>query len=467
MALAGAAPRAYAPTVDVEPEELLEAVERPKRRNVLFIISDDLNMHLNCYGYPWVRSPNIDRLAKMGVRFDRAYCQYPLCGPSRASFLTGLRPDTTEVIDGTTWLRDTLPNVVTMPQMFKQNGYRTARVAKVCHDARTTPDDPNSWDLAIEVYRSEVGKKGTRREYTPDIEGLQLGASVTAEGDDEDQPDGLAAAEAVRFLERYGDEPFFLGVGFRMPHIDWIVPKRCFDLYDPDEIELPKIRPDAWDSLPAKAVTLKVFNYGLDEKTWREALCGYYAATSFMDAQVGKLLEALERLRLADNTIVVFISDNGWHVGEHGLWHKFTLFEESARVPMIVYAPGAKANTQACSQFTEFVDICPTLADLCGLEAPGNVEGTSFAPLLEDPTRPWKKAAFTQHIRGADTMGRSIKTERWRFTTWGDSKEDWELYDHESDPHEFVNLARDPKYAEKAKELLGLLKAGWKAALPL
>ena len=441
-------------------------VESRKQQNVLFIVSDDLNMHLGCYGYPWVHSPNLDRLAYKGVRFDRAYCQYPLCGPSRASFMTGLRPDTTGVITGPEWLRDKLPDVVTMPQLFKESGYRTARVIKVFHDARATPDDPYSWDLAIEPCRSELGKKGPRREYTPDIEGLQLGASVMAEGDDDDQPDGLGAKEAVRFLQSYGHEkPFFLAVGFRMPHIEWVVPKRYFELYDPDKIELPEIRTDAWDNVPTKAITLKDFNYRLDEKTWREALCAYYAATSFMDAQVGRLLDALDNLHLAENTIVVFISDNGWHVGEHGLWHKFTLFEESAHVPMIIYAPGAIANGRACSRLVEFVDICPTVADLCGLQAPADVEGISLRPLLDDPTRPWKKAAFTQHIRGAD-MGRSIKTERWRFTTWGDSREDWELYDHESDPHEFVNLARDPKYADKANELLGLLKSGWRAVLP-
>lgn len=439
-----------------------------KRTNVLFVISDDLNMRLGCYGDDQVHSPNVDKLASSGMRFDRAYCQYPLCGPSRASFLTGLRPDTTRVVDGVAWLRDKLPKVKTLPQVFKENGYNTVRISKVFHDARTTPDDPLSWDMAIEPYKTQAGSKGIVHRYMPRrVKGVPLGPAVEAEGGDEDQPDGRAASQAIRFLEsRDTSQPFFLAVGLRMPHLSWVVPKRYFDMYDPAAIKLPEVRKDAWKNIPASAITLRQFNYGFDEKTSREALRGYYAAVTFMDAQLGKLMDALDRLHLADDTVFVFLGDNGWHVGEHGLWHKSTLFEESLRVPLIVRVPGMKANGRSCNALVECVDICPTLFDVCGLTGPSNLEGTSVRPLLNKPTTSWKTAAFSQQQRSGKKMGRSIRTERWRYTEWDEGRDGVELYDCAADPHEFRNLAGDSAYSSQMADLKRRLRAGWKAAKP-
>ena len=465
LALSGIASGANAGGLGTSPATALKPAGKSKQPNVLFIISDDLNMHLNCYGHSSVHSPNIDRLASMGLRFDRAYCQYPVCGPSRSSFLTGLRPDTVQVVDGETYFRDKCPNVVSLPQHFKLNGYFTARVIKVFHDARSTPDDPKAWDVAIEPYRTKLGSEGRRQNYTPNIKGLALPPSVEAEGGDEDQVDGLGAVQAIHLLENRPDKPFFLAVGFRMPHIPWIAPKRYFDMYDPARVELPEVRQDAWDHIPRAAIGISTFNYGMDDKTRREALCAYYATVSFMDAQVGKLLDALKRLHILDNTIIVFLSDNGWHVGEHGMWHKFTLFEESARVPLIVCAPGMKSKGKACEGLVEFVDIFPTLTDLCGLKPPDGLEGISMRPLLENPARPWKTAAFTQQARNP-IMGRSIRTERWRYTEWDEGRDGVELYDEQADPHEFANLANDPEYAGRMGELQGMLRAGWRSALP-
>ena len=444
----------------------------PRRPNVLFIVSDDLNTALGCYGHPLVKSPNIDRLARRGVRFDRAYCQFPLCNPSRASVLTGLRPDTTRVEDNQTHFREAIPSVVTLPQLFKNNGYFTARVGKIYHyevpqgigtDGR---DDPPSWDKV-------VNPRGRDRDEDDKVTVLKAGAPsgstisyMVSPGTDEEQTDAIGAKAAIDLMEQHKAAPFFLAVGFYRPHTPFVAPKKYWDLYPLGKISLPHEPANDRDDIPAPALTATPPNYGFAAEQLRTATQGYYASITFMDAQVGKLLDALDRLKLTDNTIIVFWGDHGFHLGEHGLWQKQTLFEEVARAPLIISAPGQKAHNQTANGLVEFLDIYPTLADLAGLPAPANLQGKSLVPLLNDPRKTVKTAAYTQTRRGLGKPqnpyfpGRTVRTERYRYTEWGiDGTKGTELYDHKNDPHEFVNLARDPRHSAVVAEMKRLLAA--------
>jgi len=418
------------------------------RYNVLFIAVDDLNNSLGCYGHLVVKSPNIDRLAARGVRFDRAYCQYPLCNPSRTSLLTGLRPDTTNIFGNQTHFRTKLPDVVTLPELFRQNGYFAASLGKIYHRIGDM-DDAKSWDAAQYPVGTARGRQGEGRNLTGGR--LRWCEWRAAEGDDEDQPDGQIAREAIRILEEKRDKPFFLAVGFHKPHDPFVAPKKYFNLYPLESLRLPK---EPTDRSPEAPLALpRGFKEEFDKFTDKERLefmRAYYACTSFMDAQVGKLLDALERLKLADNTIVVFFGDHGYHVGERGWWNKSTLFELSCRAPLIVAAPGMKASGKSCARLVEFVDIYPTLTDCAGIKPATTLHGRSFRPLLDNPTQPWKQTAFTQVQRGAG-MAYSVRTERWRYTEWPDGNA--ELYDHDNDPDEWHNLARDAQHAKTAAEL--------------
>jgi uncharacterized sulfatase len=286
---------------------------------------------------------------------------------------------------------------------------------------------------------------------------------MIADGGDGEQTDAHVADEAIWIMERKRDRPLFLAVGFYRPHVPCVAPKKWFEMYPLDKVALPKDPADDRDHHPKPAFTVNPPNYGLSEEKQKEFLRSYYAAVSYGDAQVGRLLDALERLKLADNTVVMLWGDHGWHLGEHGLWQKMSLFEESARVPLIVYAPGMKAKGKVCGRPAELLDMYPTLADLCGLPAPEGVQGSSLKPLLDDPAAKGKKAAYTQVKRGGmneSFLGRSVRTERWRYTEWDGGKRGAELYDHDSDPHEYANLADDPKHADTVKELKELLKGG-------
>ncbi len=444
------------------------AEEKP-RPNVLFIALDDLNVALGCYGHPLVKSPNIDRLAARGVRFERAYCQYPLCSPSRTSLMFGLRPDATGVQDNGTNYRTTLPRAVSLPQFFRLHGYFAARVGKMFHYGvpndigNASMDDPKSWELTVNPWGRDKTDEAKVINYTPQ---LGLGGALSwmiADGGDDEQTDAHVADEAIRLLGQKRGRPFFLGVGFYRPHVPCVAPKKWFDLYPLDKVTLPQEPADDRKHHPEAAYTVNPPNYGLDQGKLKDMRRAYYAAVSYGDAQVGRLLDALDRLKLADNTIIVLWGDHGWHLGEHGLWQKMSLFEESVQVPLIVVAPGRKAKGQVCGRPAELLDLYPTLADLCGLPVPGGLHGTSLRPLLDDPAAPGKKAAYTQVTRGAGKdrfLGRSVRTERWRYTEWDGGQRGAELYDHDSDPHEYQNLAADAKHADTVKELKELLKKG-------
>mgnify|MGYP000477658907 CR=1 FL=1 len=426
------------------------------RLNILLVISDDLNTDLGCYGHPVVRSPHVDRLARRGLRFTRAYCQYPVCNPSRTSFLTGLRPDRTGILDNRTPYRTRLPEAMTLPRLFRRNGYVTAALGKVFHDGAEF-NDPEGWDLIRTPTGTPRGRQGEGRSLAP----YPWCRWVAAEGDDSDQPDGQIADEAIRFLAQPRDRPFFLAVGFHRPHDPFINPRRYLELYPLDRLRPPVDPPDRSPEVPGAIPTSYRFDFTDQDR--REFMRAYYAGISMMDAQLGRLLAALEQQRLADRTLVIFIGDHGYHVGERGWWNKNTLFERSARVPMIVAGPGVPRG-RTCDRLVELVDLYATLSDLCRLPPPPDGEGISLRPLLRDPARPWKSAAFTQVQRGR-IAGRSLRTERWRYTEWGEEGP-VELYDHATDPGEYRNLATDPAHAAIRAQLRERLRAGWRAALP-
>jgi uncharacterized sulfatase len=453
------------------------------KMNVLFVVSDDLtNNALGCYGSKLGQSPNIDKLAAKGVRFDRAYCQFPLCNPSRASFLTGLRPDTTKVYENATQFRKNVPDAQSLPQTFRKAGYYVARVGKLYHYGVPgqigTPglDDPPSWEHTVNPRGRDKDDEDKDLIFTltPSSKGsARYGGTLSwlaADGTDAEQTDGVGAAETIKLLEANKDRPFFLACGFYRPHTPYVAPKAYFDKFPPDKFTLPVVPADHRQSAPEAAFrSAKPEQEKMTDEQRRQALQAYYGSTTFMDAQLGKVLDALDRLKLADKTIVVFFSDHGYHLGEHGLWQKMSLFENSARVPLVIYDPRAKGNGKASGRTVELVDLHATLAELCGLPAP-KTDGTSLKPLLDDPAAKWAEPAYTQVSRGTPTatgetakkgqgfMGRSVRTERYRYTEWEDGKRGVQLYDYESDPQERTNLADDPKHAETVKEMKKLLK---------
>ena len=437
--------------------------------NVLLIISDDLNNRLGCYGDATVKTPNIDRLAARGVRFDRAYCQYPVCNPSRSSFLSGLRPDTTRVMRNHTSTRDNLPDAVMLPQFFRQHGYNSFASGKVFH---TGVSDPPSWDTDIaeviltpkKEQRVERGGK-TAQEARKSFEWI----NVTLRADQ--LPDHQVALDVVRLIEESlkGEKPFFAAAGFRRPHLPYIAPSEFFAMYPAAAMPLPDEPRKHLADIPPLALMYDPASTPNSHKDQRAAMAAYFACITFMDAQVGVLLDAMDRLKLWDNTIVIFMSDHGYHLGEHaGMWHKGSVFEESSRAPLIVVAPGAQRGAVS-PRLVEYVDIYPTLVDFCGMKVPADLEGTSFAPLLTEPERAWKQAAFSQVLMPAkprDKMGRSLRTERWHYIEWNDGQDGLQLYDPSDDPHEYVNLAYDPKHADDVRAMSAMLKAGWKQARP-
>ena len=444
---------------------LSPAAERP---NVLLIMADDLNCRLGCYGDSQVKSPNIDRLAREGVRFDRAYCQFPLCSPSRSSFLTGRRPDATGVQTnpGNTehpHFRDKLPDAVSMPELFRKNGYAVARVGKLYHYnvpngiGTSGLDDARSWDKVF-------NPKGRDRDDESQIFTLakgQFGATLSwlaADGTDAEQTDGIASRHAIGLLEEYKDKPFFLAVGFYRPHTPYVAPKKYFDMYPASSIKLPVV-PEGHDAgVPVPAIAnRKREESALTDDLRRQAIQAYLASTSFMDARVGELLEALDRLDLTKKTIVVFVSDHGYHLGEHNLWQKMSLFDGVARVPLIIRAPGNKGEGKASPRTVEMIDVYPTLADYCGLKVPEELDGLSLKSFLDNPMAPRDRPAITQ-VRRPMADGRSVRTEQFRYTEWNKGAKGRQLYDLNADPQEFKNLAADPAHAATVATMSKLLQ---------
>jgi iduronate 2-sulfatase len=442
------------------------------RKNVLFIAIDDLTTTaVHCYGNSQIQTPNLDRFAATAVRFDRAYCQFPLCGPSRCSLMLGLRPDTTRLYGNSMSnpIRKYFPDIVTLPEMFKNDGYFSGRVGKIYHYGvpgqigTNGIDDPPSWNQVVNPAGRDKDDENEVIKLIP--EHKNLGGTLCwmqARGTDEEQTDGKVAAETIKMLEASKDKPFFIGCGFYRPHVPDIAIKKWFDLYPFEEINLPN-EPEHVRDIPPIALTVKPANFGLPSDRLREFKRAYFAATSFVDAQLGKVLSALHRLKLDNNTVVVIWSDHGWCLGEHGQWQKQLLFEESARVVLMIRDPGAKGNGKTCFRSVELLDLFPTLADLCGLTPPSNLEGASLRPLLQNPKTEWDRPAFTQTQRrtkdGKNIMGHSARTERFRYTEWDSGKAGKELYDEQKDPKEYQNLADDPNYAQTVAGMNKLLRS--------
>ena len=467
-------------------------------RNVLFLAIDDLRPELGCYGNRLVSSPNLDRLAERSMVFERAYCQAPVCGPSRASLLTGLRPDTTRVWGNKTHFRETLPDIVTLPQRFKQEGYHSESIGKVLHGRKA---DPPSWSVPewpaggrqagmqyvdeerFEAMRASEPKRVWSGTDIPTLTWTKRHSWQAPDVPDNALQDGQVADRAVEALRRLKDRRFFLGVGFQKPHLPFTAPRRYYDLYDPASLPVPRDPQRPADS-PELAYTGSRELRGYTDipesgpvsaDKARELVHGYYAATSYMDAQVGRVLDELRNLGLTHNTVVILFGDHGFHLGEQRLWGKTTTFELDARAPLMLHVPEVTGAGQRCNEFVELVDMYPTLCEACGIEPPSGMEGRSMLPLLSDPTRPWKRAAFSQITRPylADKdwkhMGHSIRTDRHRYTEWTDrdgAVTARELYDFQTAPIETVNLAGRGSHKSTANELSRRLRAGWQAALP-
>jgi uncharacterized sulfatase len=438
-----------------------------KPPNVLFIAADDLNNDLGCYGHPLVKSPNLDRLSARGVRFDRAYNQFPLCSPSRSSLMTGRLPDSTKVYNLQKHFRETLPDVVTLPQLFQRNGYFAARVGKIYHYGNPGQigtaglDDPPSWDVAINPRGVDKDEEPVIINHTAKRGLGSALAFYASPAPDEQHTDGKVAAETIKLLESNRDRPFFIAAGFYRPHCPYVAPKKYFDLYPLEKIAAPSAAPGELAALLPAARWINEPHFGVNEQQQREAIRAYYASISFLDANVGRLLDALERLNLADNTIVVFWSDHGYLLGQHGQWMKQTLFEGAARAPLFVAGPGVTRG-RASGRTVEFVDIYPTLADLCGLSGvPTNLAGRSLRPLLRNPRARWDRPALTQVQRGGGGqpfMGYSVRDERWRYTEWDEGRQGAELYDEVGDARELRNLANSPAHARVVAKMKRLLQ---------
>ncbi|MBN1125718.1 MAG: sulfatase [Sedimentisphaerales bacterium] len=445
-----------------------------KKPNVLFIAVDDLRPELACFGRKEVISPNLDRLAAEGVIFSRCYCQVPVCGASRASLLTGVRPKRDRFVGFDTWADKDLPGNLSLPRHFHTHGYTTLSLGKIYHHQT---DGAGSWSRP--AWRPKG--QGNWRDYqlaasraiAADRAAGKGPAFEAAEVSDETYFDGKIANQAIAELQRLkgNGASFFLGVGFLKPHLPFNAPKKYWDLYNRRDIDLadnpfaPRGAPRsalhnwgelrAYDGIPAKGP--------LSEEMARTLVHGYYACVSYTDAQIGRILDELERLGLKDNTIVVLWGDHGWNLGEHGLWCKHCNFETSLRSPLMIRVPGVKGGSE-CEALTEFVDIYPSLCELCGLDVPEHTEGLSFVPLLANPTRPWKKAAFSRYYAGD-----SVRTSRYRYTYWLDkqgNRFEHMLYDHVTDPGENVNVADLPENAGTVAWLSGLLRKGYRTGLP-
>lgn len=484
--------------------QLLRAMSRvrPRRPNVLFIAVDDLRTQLGCYGVPWMKTPNIDALAARGTLFEQAYCQQAVCAPSRASLLSGLRPDSTRVWDLMTTLESTRPDVTTLPQFFRAHGYDTISLGKIYHHG--IKDDPRGWTVAPRgskksVYHSDEGMQAARA-ADPIIARRRIALAAATNyaqradimwhdpafkysvpfddctnDPDTEYPDGDLTQQALAALRQERDRPFFLAVGYWRPHLPFSAPKKYWDMYERDALPMPSTT--AWPAgMPPLAASdwseLKRYTDGAranEPAFTRRLIHAYCACVSFVDAQIGLLLAELDRRGLSDNTVIILWGDHGWKLGEYGAWCKHTNFELDVRAPLLLAAPGFRGG-QRSAALVEFVDIYPTLAELCGLPVPAHLEGRSMKPLLEQPQRAWKDAAFSQYPREGRVMGYSMRTRDWRYTEWIDRADGSvvarELYDLRAGTIEAVNLADDPAHADTVARLSQRLAKGqgWRHA---
>jgi uncharacterized sulfatase len=418
------------------------------RLNVLLIMADDLRDFGGAFTRDVVKTPNLDRLRARGTTFERAYVQYPVCNPSRCSLLTGLRVEETGIFQNDTFLRQKQPRLVTLPQLCKDSGWQSHAFGKIFHLGGKDPeakrmwmDVGQSWHTAQAFEATKTGRQMLSGRNVTDgkLPWCEWGAAA---GNDDDQPDGQIAASTVAMIEKQGESPWFIGCGFMRPHDPFIAPKKYFDQYP---LESLKLWQDPADATPVRKEAVGFGDYGtafgkFTEAGWRELFRAYCAGTSFMDAQLGRVLDGLDRNKLWDKTIVIFVSDHGYHTGERKWWNKNTLFERSCRAPLIIAAPGMK-GAQVSRSLVEFVDLYPTVVDFCGLKSPHPVAGKSLRPVMEKPEASIKDVAFTLVTRGQKLYGQSARTDRWRFTQWSDGQT--ELYDHQRDPEELHNVAKE------------------------
>ncbi|MGD7653031.1 MAG: sulfatase [Verrucomicrobiales bacterium] len=447
------------------------AVTSPK--NILFIAADDLNCDINTFGASHVITPNLDRLAKMGTRFDNAFCQQPLCGPSRVSIMTGLRPNTTRCFALKDNFRDRKPDAVTLGEFFKLKGYYSGRVGKIYHhgnpgDIGTNGnDDAQTWTERFNPAGIDKIHEEKIIRYPGGITGRrnQLGVSMAwwdPVSEDDEHTDGKVASKAIELIEAHKDKPFFIAAGFFNPHCPYVAPRKYFDLYDIDDITLPdaeQAREDLKDVPPMAIRNDAKWPFrGVSVEEAKQCKLAYYASVSFVDAQVGRLLDALEKNGLMDDTIIVFWSDHGYFLGEKGLWYKRKAFERSARAPLIIVTPDGTKGA-SCSKPVEMLDMYPTLVDSADFEVPTALEGRSLRPLLQDANASWDHPAITQVHFSPNAQGYSLRNDRWRYTEWNRGKAGIELYDHQNDPEEITNLAPRPEHAEMIRTLASQLRA--------
>ncbi|MFC6102946.1 sulfatase [Olivibacter domesticus] len=474
MLLLGTAKNLYAQT--------LTSDSATRRTNILFIAVDDLRNQLGCYGDSVVITPNIDRLAKQGIVFNNAYCQQSVCGPSRASLLTGRRPDVTRVWDLKTHFRKAIPNVITLPQYFKQNGYQSWCVGKIYHDPAAL-QDRISWSAPeIMAVTGAVGHKYVL-EKNSKVNG-KAAAVECVDAPDSAYVDGMVANAAINVLRKIKDKPFFLAVGFRRPHLPFTAPKKYWDYYDQNKIPMPEqatLPQDAPEVAVHSSVELRGYTDVPDSgpipsEKIRELRHGYYASITYTDTQIGKLLDELKKQGLMDNTVIVLWGDNGYHLGELDLWCKTTNYESDTHIPLIIAAPNNKNNGVHTDGLVELVDLYPTLANLAGLPIPNDLDGTTMVPLMKDTKLAWKRAVFSQFPRPwmykdqPEVMGYSVRTKDFRYTEWRNFKDgkvqSTELYNYQKSRLESRNLSALKQYDHVKSELKQLLDDGWqKAAL--
>lgn len=412
-----------------------------------------------------MHSPSIDRFAQKSMLFNHAYAQYPVCNPSRSSFLSGLRPDEVGIISNTVPLRRVQPNLVTLPQLFRENGYFTAGIGKIFHlsvdhaDERALFVDPLSWDYFFDALdgTTKTGRQGAGRNLTNGK--IPWATWKAAAGDDADQPDGINNLEVLKVLEDNHERPFFIGYGIHKPHDPFIAPKKYFEFYPEGRTQLAEEPEGRSKRIKMAIPNDRIFAEFTDQER-REFKRAYQAGVSFADAQVGKLMDRLDQLELWDSTIVIIMGDHGYHLGEHDWWNKVTVFEDGARAPMLIWVPDALGMGKPTDSLMEFIDLYPTLVDYAGLAPPHKLSGASLRPVLEDPNASVKEAAYTQVTRGPKVMGRSVRTRRWRYTEWGEGKHGVELYDHSKDSGEYYNLSANPEYAHVVSQMKQLLQGG-------